>query len=411
MRLHSSGQARVTLNGRDFYLGVWSSPEVVENYDRLIAAWLANGRAPLLRVGNGSAIDTLEQLADLYLDHAQRYFRKRGKPTKTYENAKRAVELLHRSGLMEGAPEHLRPLTLKRFQGWLAGDPEQRWNRTTINEIVRHVVAMMRWAVSEEIIDASVLQALTTVPPLKKHRPAPVTGAVCREQKKVLAVPEEDFEAVVKHLPPMQAAMVRVQMLTGMRPGALVHMRGRDLHKTDDPLVLRYEVPPEVWKLEHEENAADWQRNVYIGPKALEILQPLLTEARGGYIFSPRRNEETRNAQRRAMRKSKRWESHGADARRERRGQAHAKWGEHYSTSTYRRSVDRACEAAFGNEPEAKARWWTPGRLRHNAATFVAGEMKIDVARTVLGHASVTTTERYAEVQARAAIAAVRRVG
>jgi hypothetical protein len=34
-----SGQALLTLNGKDFCLGVWQSPESHAQYDRLIAEW------------------------------------------------------------------------------------------------------------------------------------------------------------------------------------------------------------------------------------------------------------------------------------------------------------------------------------------------------------------------------------
>jgi len=45
-RLHrASGQALVTLDGRDFYLGPHGPGRSHDEYDRLIAEWLANGRA------------------------------------------------------------------------------------------------------------------------------------------------------------------------------------------------------------------------------------------------------------------------------------------------------------------------------------------------------------------------------
>jgi hypothetical protein len=44
-QLHKpSGQAVVTLNGVDHYLGNYDTPESRAAYDRLIAEWLANGR-------------------------------------------------------------------------------------------------------------------------------------------------------------------------------------------------------------------------------------------------------------------------------------------------------------------------------------------------------------------------------
>ncbi|HEU5117937.1 MAG TPA: hypothetical protein VFT74_15020, partial [Isosphaeraceae bacterium] len=44
-RLHKpSGQAVVTLGGRDYYLGLYGSSESRTEYDRRLAEWLANGR-------------------------------------------------------------------------------------------------------------------------------------------------------------------------------------------------------------------------------------------------------------------------------------------------------------------------------------------------------------------------------
>jgi transposase len=44
-RLHKpSGQAVVTLGGRDHYLGKWQTPASQAEYDRLITQWLAGGR-------------------------------------------------------------------------------------------------------------------------------------------------------------------------------------------------------------------------------------------------------------------------------------------------------------------------------------------------------------------------------
>lgn len=43
----ASGQAIVTLNGPDHYLGPWKSKASRLEYDRLIGEWLAGGKQPL----------------------------------------------------------------------------------------------------------------------------------------------------------------------------------------------------------------------------------------------------------------------------------------------------------------------------------------------------------------------------
>jgi hypothetical protein len=47
-----SGQAVVTLNGKDFYLGLWQSEVSKAEYERLVGEWLGSTR-PKLCQGTG----------------------------------------------------------------------------------------------------------------------------------------------------------------------------------------------------------------------------------------------------------------------------------------------------------------------------------------------------------------------
>ena len=65
-----SGQARVRIDGKDHYLGPYESPESRERYDALIAQWMA-------RSGDTSQYTlTIDDLALLYIEFAQSYYRK-----------------------------------------------------------------------------------------------------------------------------------------------------------------------------------------------------------------------------------------------------------------------------------------------------------------------------------------------
>ena len=67
-RLHKpSGQAVVTLNGRDTYLGRHDTPESRMEYDRVIAEWLSNGRLP-----PGTTDLTINELIVRYLEFVER---------------------------------------------------------------------------------------------------------------------------------------------------------------------------------------------------------------------------------------------------------------------------------------------------------------------------------------------------
>ena len=73
----ASGQAVVTLDGRDFYLGPHSTAASRREYDRLIGEWLAAGRSLPKR----EADLTIAELAMRYLKCGNGYCRRDGQPT------------------------------------------------------------------------------------------------------------------------------------------------------------------------------------------------------------------------------------------------------------------------------------------------------------------------------------------
>lgn len=82
-RLHKpSGQAVVTLGGRDFYLGKHNTPESHELYRRRVAEWLNTGVHPSHDAGNDIAVI---EVVVAYCKFAKQYYRKDGKPTREYE--------------------------------------------------------------------------------------------------------------------------------------------------------------------------------------------------------------------------------------------------------------------------------------------------------------------------------------
>ena len=72
-----SGQAVVTLSGRDIYLGRWGSKASRIEYGRLIGEWLASGRC----LPNGDPGVSVAELALAYWRYAKDYYRKDGQPT------------------------------------------------------------------------------------------------------------------------------------------------------------------------------------------------------------------------------------------------------------------------------------------------------------------------------------------
>ena len=75
-----SGQAVVTLDGRDVYLGPHGTQASKREYDRLVGEWQANGR----RLDDGDHCVTIIELVAAYWKHAQDYYRKDGRVTQDW---------------------------------------------------------------------------------------------------------------------------------------------------------------------------------------------------------------------------------------------------------------------------------------------------------------------------------------
>ena len=86
----ASGQAVVTLDGKDYYLGPYRSKASRIEYDRLVGEWQANGRRMPLE-----ATDiTVSEIAAAYWKWAQSYYRKNGRPTGEQAGIKAALRPL-----------------------------------------------------------------------------------------------------------------------------------------------------------------------------------------------------------------------------------------------------------------------------------------------------------------------------
>ena len=83
-----SGQAVVTLCGKDHYLGRWNTKASRREYDRLIGEWLAGGRCLSEPHDNGP---TIAELCAAYWVHARANYRKDGRPTGSIERIRVAI--------------------------------------------------------------------------------------------------------------------------------------------------------------------------------------------------------------------------------------------------------------------------------------------------------------------------------
>src|SRR5574340_12967 len=87
------GQAVVSLDGRDFYLGPHGTLASRREYDRLIGEWLAAGRTLPRR----EADLTIAEMAMAYWRFAKGYYQRNGEPTSSMERVKTSLRVLRES--------------------------------------------------------------------------------------------------------------------------------------------------------------------------------------------------------------------------------------------------------------------------------------------------------------------------
>jgi integrase len=275
---------------------------------------------------------------------------------------------------------------------------------------------MFRWAVAEELLPASVHQALTTVSGLKKGR------TTARETLPVKPVSDAIVDAVRPFVSRQVWAMIELQRLTGARPGEIVIMRGIDLNTAG-----------KIWEFvpgRHKTEFRGFNRIICIGPQAQAVLKPWLKPDLGAYLFSPAEAEVEHLAEARQNRKTPVWPAHGKRYDAEKNGRRRRVLGDHYTTDSYRRAIARACDLAFPCpalseieedlltdsqraelESWKKEHRWHPHRLRHTAATRIRRDYGLEAAGAVLGHNDPKMADRYAEKNLAAARAIMAEIG
>jgi len=135
-----SGQAVVTINGRDIYLGRWNTKASRAEYDRLISEWLAGGRSLPPDDRNGL---TVSELALRYWKFAKQYYRRNGQSTGTAENLRPTLRLL-RTIYGDTRAADFGPLALKALRQKMI---EQGQSRRYVNDNVARIKQAFRWAV------------------------------------------------------------------------------------------------------------------------------------------------------------------------------------------------------------------------------------------------------------------------
>ena len=323
---------------------------------------------------------SLGELRAAYLVHAAGYYRdSEGRPTGEYANVRGGLAVLEPLAALPVAD-----FTPRRLKAVRASLIARGLARTTINARVRIIRRMYRWAAAEELVPASTYHALAAVEGLRAGR------SDARERSPVTSVPLEDVAATTPYLPATVAAMVKLQLLTGMRPGEVCNLCPADIDRTGG--VWWYRVRA------HKTRHHGHRRAVAIGPQAQAVLAAYLDGLPEAPCFCPAAAQSERAHHARMLRRSPVPRSNWA---RGRRGVRRRRYADRYDSRSYyravcygQRSVNRI-RAACGEPPVAH---WHPHQLRHTAAELARrafGDLGRDAARALLGQRSLGIADRY----------------
>jgi integrase len=259
-----SGQARVRLNGVDFYLGPWNTAQSRANYDRVINEWLARGRrVPHPDEGRG-------ELLTKELISGYQQFAVGSMPAVEVEKIRAALTPV-RKLYGETPAAEFGPVAFQAVRRTLI---EAGLCISTIRDRMGIIKRVVTWGVANEMLPGDALHRLQAVPKLKAGRDG------VKASKKVKPASEEHIRAILPHLQPTVRAMVELQALTGMRPGEVWWLTTGQIDRTGNPWIYR--------PVQHKNAARGKHRDIPIGPKAQEVLQPWLKAEPDAILFSPR---------------------------------------------------------------------------------------------------------------------------
>ena len=403
-RHKTSGRAFARVGGRFVYFGRHGSEKSRELYAR----WLAG-----LRSAGPAAADapTAVQPAELtvaavlaaFWAHAKTAYpydpsyagrRPPGEIGNLYDAMQPVLKLYASLPAVEFGPRAL---------GLVRDDMVARgWCRNVVNRHVVRVRTMIKWAVAQELLPGEVLHRLQALPGLRRGHKG------VRDTAKVRPVPTDVLAATLAHLSPRLAAMVNLQLLTGMRSGNLCQMRTADVERPSDGGAWVYR--PRKHKTEHHGHALE----IRLGPKAQLVLNVYLKpDEPEVYVFSPAAELADHRAARTAARTTPASCGNTVGSKPAKRA---PKWvpRDHYTPGTYAQAINRACdradraarEAACTGVPDAETPAsrlvprWNPHRLRHNRGTVVRATHGTDGVLAALGQRTSAMADRYAEIEA-----------
>ncbi len=365
------------------YVGAGEDPAlpplaVRRKYSEALAR-IARGQPPFanpLAAAEAPLVLSVAELADQFLRWAESRYTQSDQPKVILWAMRPLVKGFGRLPASEFGP--------RRLQEHQEGLATHGLTRQGINIATTHIRALFAWAVANELLKPEQLVALRAVRGLRR-------GAIqAREAPPRWAVPVEVVQATLQFLSPTIAAMVKLQLLSGMRPAEVCALSMVEIER-EGPALWVYR--PAAHKMAH----LGRERAIPLMAEAIATLLPF-QRADGKPLFSPADTREAWEAGRRAKRLAKQPRIQPSQLDRH-KPDPQVVPGEQYDTASYRRAIKRACERVRqyqrenGMAPDHPD--WSPNALRKRAAQLVADAVGIDKAQALLGHKDKAITQRH----------------
>ena len=263
-RYHVSGQAIVTLGGKDFYLGKHNSPESHAKYLSLVTEYQRNGCKPPQQESRqaGKPLTVAGLMADFRANGLQRVtpsLNHRG----TFERLATLLEDEHGD---EPAAE-FGPRKLEEIRSLFVASGNCR---RYANEQTGKIRRIFKWAVARELIQPHQLVALDSLEPLK------IGEAKDNPPRKPTSM--ELVSETLPHLSADIAAMVRIQLATGCRPSELFTLTPGEVDRSGEVWMIR--------KKSHKTAHHGKRKVIPVVGDAVEALAPFLFRSTDELCFA-----------------------------------------------------------------------------------------------------------------------------
>ena len=224
-RYHVSGQAVVTLGGKDFYLGPHNSPESHAKYLALVGEYQRNGLRPPEQESHQAdkPLTIAGLVADFKVNGVKR-LTPSGNHRKSYERL--ATLLVDEHGDEPAAGFGPRKLEEIRSLFIASGNC-----RRYANEQTGMICRIFKWAVSRELVTPEQLVALQSLEPLK--------AGEAKDNPPRQPVDAETVKQTLPLLDTVVADMVKIQLATGCRPTELFSLVPAEVDRRGDEWVIR----------------------------------------------------------------------------------------------------------------------------------------------------------------------------